>query len=134
VPHTEARASWDDRALFMALYVADDELHASDHVRIEFEGDRSLEASPDRKIICRFGTESDCTKLGVKAAFDVDGDVDATAEEDEEWAVAVSVPWSTLTPDSRPSRLPLSLRRDDSANGQPLRTVWSRSCGAIQLE
>ena len=28
VPHTEARASWDESSLYLALYAADDELHA----------------------------------------------------------------------------------------------------------
>jgi len=133
VPHTEARACWDDGSLFVLLYAADEELRASDRVRIEFDAGR-IEASPDGKLYCRFGAESDCAALGVKAALDVDGDVDATAKEDEEWTVVISVPWSRLAPSGRPSELPVSFRRDDSLAGEPLRTVWSRGCGAIRLE
>ena len=134
VPHTEARASWDDSSLFVVLYVADEELHASDQVRLELDGGRSVEASPNGSLRCRFGAESDCVALGIKAGFDVDGDVDANAKEDEEWTVAISVPWTRLAPKGRPSELPVSFRRDDSLAGQSLRTVWSRGCGAIRLE
>lgn len=134
VPHTEARASWDDGSLFLTLYVADDDLHATDHVRVEFDADRTIEVSPDRKLRCRFAAESDCAALGIQSAFHVDGDVDATAEEDEEWEVTLSVPWSRLAPNGRPAELPISFRREDSVNQERLRLVWSRTCGAIRLE
>jgi Carbohydrate family 9 binding domain-like len=134
VPHTEARASWDDDALYFELYVADDDLRSTDHVWIELEGGRRIEASPDRKLACKFGSVSDCTVLGIRAGFDVDGDVDRDASEDEEWAVTVVVPWRTVAPKGRPRELPVSLGRDDSAEGRPVREVWGRSPGTLRFE
>lgn len=135
VPHTEVRASWDESALFLVLYVADDELEATDRVRVELDGARSVEASPDGALRCRFGARSDCVALGIEASFHVDGDVDATAREDEEWTVTLRLPWATLAPEKdRPRELPVSFGREDRVNGQPLHLVWTRSCGAIRME
>jgi len=135
VPHTEARASWDDDALYLELYVADDDLRASDRVRIELDGGRSVEASPDRALVCRFGSTRDCKALGIRAGFDVDGDVDRDAEEDEEWAVTIALPWRTLAPEGRPDEVRVSLGRDDSSEGRPVREVWTRGGGGfIRLE
>jgi hypothetical protein len=134
VPHTEARASWDDEALYLELYVADDDLRASDHVRIELDGARSVEASPDGSLRCRFGGDSECSALGIHAGFDVDGDVDGNAEEDEEWGVTIALPWRTLAPEGRPAELRVSLARDDSSEGRPVREVWTRGGGIIRLE
>jgi hypothetical protein len=134
VPHTEARASWDDAALYVVLYMADEELRSSDRVGIEFDAGRSIEASPDGKLYCRFGAESDCQALGIRAAVDVDGDVDETAKEDEEWLVEVSIPWSRLAPGGRPPEVSVAFRRDDTLLGKTVRTVWSRTCGVIRLE
>ncbi len=134
VPHTEARASWDESALYLALYVADDDLRASDRVRIEIDGKGSLDVSPARKLSCRFGAQSDCAALGIQGAFDVDGDVDAPNEEDEEWDVTLAIPWRALAPSGRPAALPVSFQRDDTVEGRQLVTVWSRGCGAIRFE
>ncbi|MBI3201857.1 MAG: hypothetical protein HYZ29_09970 [Myxococcales bacterium] len=134
VPHTEARASWDDGALFLALYVADDDLRATDEVRVDFGSGLSVEASPDRQLRCRSGAESNCGAFGIQAAFTVDGDVDATAQEDEEWVVTLSIPWRAVAPAGRPSELPVQLRRENVVGGRATSTVWSGGCGAIRLE
>lgn len=134
VAHTEARASWDDDALFLALYVADDDLRATDQVRVDFGSGLSVEASPDRQLRCRAGAERDCAALGIEAAFTVDGDVDATAQEDEEWVVTLSIPWRTVSPEGRPIELPVQLRRENVVGGRTIRTAWSGGCGAIRLE
>lgn len=132
--HTEARASFDDDALFIALYVADDDLRASDRVRVDFGQGLSIEASPDRRIRCRSGAEGACGALGIQAAFSVDGDVDSAAQEDEEWVVTLKVPWRTLAAAGRPSELPVAFRRDNITGGRAISTVWNRGCGAIRLE
>jgi len=134
VPHTEARASFDDEALFIALYVADDDMRSTDRVRVEFGPDLGIEASPDRQLRCRLGAEGSCSALGIQAAFSVDGDVDSAAQEDEEWVVTLRVPWRTLAPAGRPAELPVAFRRDNIAGGRAISTVWNRGCGAIRLE
>ncbi|MCC6902081.1 MAG: hypothetical protein IT377_24130 [Polyangiaceae bacterium] len=134
VSHTEARASWDDGSLFLALYVADDDLRATDRVRADFGSGLTIEASPDRRVRCRFGAESDCGSLGIEAAFTVDGDVDATAQEDEEWVVTLSIPWRTAASAGRPSELPVQFRRENVAGGRTISTTWAGGCGAIRLE
>jgi len=134
VPHTEARASWDDRSLFLTLYIADDEFRSTDRVRVEFDAARSIEASPGRALRCHFAAESDCGALGVKAGFDLDGDVDANGEEDEEWNVTLAIPWATLAPNGRPTELPVALSRHDEIKGAPLELVWSRDGGLIRFE
>lgn len=133
VPHTEARASWDESALYLELYVSDDELRSSDHVTVELDGGRVIEASPSGRLTCRFPDSNDCDALGVRSGLDVDGDVDSDAKEDEEWSITVAVPWRTLAPAGRKSELPVTLRRADSASGSPVREVWSRGCGVIRL-
>ncbi|MFO0566267.1 MAG: hypothetical protein U0263_11430 [Polyangiaceae bacterium] len=133
VPHTEARAAWDDDALYLELYVADDELLGTDHVRIELDGDRSIEASPSGKLTCKFQGADDCNALGIRSGFDVDGDVDLDAKEDEEWSVIVAVPWRTLGVAERPKELPVVLRRGDSSLGKPVREIWSRGPSRIRL-
>lgn len=133
VPHTEARASFDDEALFIALYVADDDMRSTDRVRVEFGPDLAIEASPDRQLRCHPG-KGTCGALGIQAAFSVDGDVDSAAQEDEEWVVTLRVPWRTLAPAGRPGELPVSFRRDDVAGERAKSTVWSRGCGTIRLE
>jgi hypothetical protein len=133
VPHTEARAAWDDTALYLAVYVADEALRSGDRVHVDFAPGQGVDLAPDRTVHCRFGAVTDCAALGVTVAFDVDGDVDATVEQDEEWSVTLAIPWHTLAPGNRPLELPLSLRRDDQVEGRAIRTVWSRGRGVLRL-
>ena len=132
VPHTEARAAWDPEALYLVLYVADADLRSSDQVTVAFEGGGAIEVSPSGWVQCRFGGQNDCT--GVVAKLDLDGDADADKEEDEEWAVELKVPWKRLGPTGRPNQLSVNFSRLETLNGERLREVWSRTCGAIRLE
>jgi hypothetical protein len=134
VPHTEARAAWDQKALYLVLYVADADLRTSDRVSVQFEGKGSIEARPNGQASCRFGANESCAQLGVSASFDVDGDVDADQEEDEEWAVELAVPWSLLASRGRPAEVPVAFTRDETLEGAAVNEVWTRGCGVIRVE
>ncbi len=54
--------------------------------------------------------------------------------EDEEWAVELKVPWKRLGSTGRPTQLPVNFSRLETLDGERLREVWSRTCGAIHLE
>jgi hypothetical protein len=133
VPHTEARASWDDSALYLELYVADDELRATDHVSIMLDGGLSVHASPAGTLTCTLQGVNDCAALGIRSGLDVDGDVDLDLKEDEEWSVTVALPWRTIAPQGRPGEVAMTLRRSDSSNGRPVREIWSRGSGVVRL-
>lgn len=134
VAHTDASASWDEQALHVAFYVADDDFRASDRVRLQFGEGELVDASPDGRLKCQFRGVSDCAALGIQAGFDVDGDVDAEAREDEEWAVTIAVPWRALAPDGRPGELAVTLRRDERESRPPLHEIWGGRPGIIRLE
>ena len=57
-----------------------------------------------------------------------------SACEDEEWVVELSLPWKLLAPGGRPSQLPLNFSRLETLEGERIREVWSRGCGALALE
>lgn len=129
--HAEARAQWDDQALYLAVYVGDDELRADDLIRIELEGG-AIEASPDKSLRCTFGGTTDCKALGISAAFDLDGTVDQPGGEDEEWLTELKIPWRAAAPDAG-SRLPLGLSRRDVSLRGSLDLRWPTACGVLEL-
>jgi hypothetical protein len=131
VPHTEARAAWDAEAMYLVLYVADADLRSTDHVTVRLANGLVIEATPNGKVRCGGG---DCEASGVIAKFEVDGDVDADKEEDEEWAVELKVPWKVLASEGRPQRVDVGFSRDETLDGKRLTEVWSRGCGAISVE
>ncbi|MEZ4222632.1 MAG: sugar-binding protein [Polyangiaceae bacterium] len=193
VAHTEARASWDEKALYLQIYVADDNLRSTDRVTLEFDGgieaapqgkpndtrrgDASpqgklvgarrveaplqgkleieaapqgklvdarripaaspgrlvIEAAPQGKLDCTFQGAKDCKALGIRAGFDVDGDVDSDEKEDEEWGVTIALPWRSVAPSGRPTELAVTLRRSDSERGGAIRQRWGRSCTVVRL-
>lgn len=134
VPHTEARAAWDAEALYLVLYTADADLRSDDQVAVQFGDGGTVELAPQGAMTCRFGAQTDCADAGVVARLERDGDVDADGEEDEEWAVELELPWRLIAPGGRPAQLPVNFSRLETLEGQRLREVWSRSCGALRFE
>ena len=134
VPHTEARAAWDADSLYLVLYAADADLRSSDQVAVQLEGAGSIAVSPSGVVECHFGAQADCAAAGVVAKLDKDGDVDDDKEEDEEWAVELSVPWKLLAPGGRPSQVPIGFSRLETLNKELLKEVWTRGCGEIRVE
>lgn len=129
--HAEARAQWDDQALYLALYVGDDELRADDLIRVELEGG-AIEASPDKSLRCAFADAGDCASLGISAAFDLDGTVDQPGGEDEEWITELRIPWRGKAPDAG-TRLQLGLSRRDVSLRGSLDLRWPTACGVLEL-
>ncbi|MBK7862554.1 MAG: hypothetical protein IPJ65_28890 [Archangiaceae bacterium] len=134
VPHTEARAAYDAEKLYLALYSADAKLQSSDEVEVRFGEHGAVAMGPDGSARCQFGAAADCAAAGVVTKLERDGDVDADKEEDEEWIVEVAVPWKVLGADRHPAELPVAFSRSETLDGQPLKEVWSRRCGALRFE
>ena len=136
VAHTEARALWDDAGLTVALYSADEDLGDDDHVDVSVQtadgGTIDWEIPPSGRARCRRGGE-DCVGLaGVRAAADSDGTMNDASDDDEEWAVELSVPWSVLGYASPPERVAVQLGRVDRVKGgASRRQAWS---GVLRLE
>ncbi len=120
-PHTELRALWTPRSLWLSVYCADQDVRASDavHLRLGKTLELTVHAS---------GTMTGAPP-GVRLAVDLDGTLDVDdGEDDEEWAAELEVPWSVLGLDTPPPSLEVTAWREDTPKGAPPRTVsWSRN-------
>ena len=130
-PHSEARLLWGDGMLYVALYAADRDIVTNDTGRGEprWMGDSFhftltvrdatyvFEVSPSGALTeARVaGASTDYGwKSGAKVGHDVDGTVDDPTDDDEEWAIEMAIPLSSLG--ARPEqgeRLGFSVRRCD---------------------
>lgn len=136
VAHTEARAVWDDAALTVALYSADEDLGDDDHVDVSVQaadgGSIDWEVPPTARARCRRGGAACGAQTGVRAAADVDGTMNDASDDDEEWAVELAVPWSVLGFSSPPERVEVQLGRVDRVKGgASRRQAWP---GVLRLE
>ncbi len=131
VAFTEVRALWDDAALYLSFYSADEDLRGDDWVQASFADGLELRVSPANVLTCqRGGAVVDCAGLGIRSAVDTDGTIDQPADEDEEWVVEVAVPWPAIGGD-RPEELMVGLERSEIAKERPLhRLVWNPGCDA----
>ncbi len=145
VPHSEVRALWDDDALYLSFYAADEDLRATDFVGTALDspgGLLELEISPGGTLTCRQATHVvDCgTLAGVHAAADTDGTIDDPRDDDEEWTVELVIPWRVLGLARPPHDLPIAFARRDQPKQAPLRhLVWTPGCpagkqGTLRLE
>ncbi|MFO0597604.1 MAG: hypothetical protein U0228_20020 [Myxococcaceae bacterium] len=132
-PHTELRALWTKEALVLGVYSADQDLRSSDVVHLKV-GELLLEVSAAGKLVQPVA--------GVRVAVERDGslDEDGTGEDDEEWLVEVSIPWSALGLKVAPRELSVAAWREDLPKGASRRTVsWHHDCsgqpaaGVIEL-
>ena len=133
-PHTELRALWTERSLWLNVYCADQDLRSSDAVHLVLQAATGLSftVSPTGKLT---GAPE-----GLRLAVDLDGTLDADdGEDDEEWAAEIEVPWSALGLQRPPPSLEVTAWREDTPKGAPARTVsWSRAsnrpaAGLIEL-
>ena len=131
VAHTEARAVWDDDALYVALYAADEDETSRDVMRVEL-GDLALRVrvSPDGKVDCQPATACD----GVVAKTMADGTLNDASDDDEEWEAELRVPWARLGGRPASREVPFDVVREDRPKGQPQDQLlrWSR-CGKLVL-
>jgi hypothetical protein len=117
-PHTELRATADDEALYLLIYVADDDLQSSgDRVRLEV-GDLRFEFTPSQTV----------APAGVQVGRDLDGTLDNPKDDDEEWITEIALPWALL----RATEPAIRVVRTDVGRGHAPRTlVWPRRERAV---
>ena len=119
-PYAEARAVWDDAALYVAVYVADADLERQDcaGIRLAADGHPILEVAIDPAGDLRVVPAS--AKAGIAGAVDTDGTLGEPTDDDEEWTVEIEVPWSHLGLDGPGEVAFEAFRRDASAQTAPL--------------
>lgn len=122
-PHTELRALWTDRSLWLNVYCADQDLSSRDAVHLILHGGTELNFTASASGKLQGAPE------GVRLAVELDGTLDADdGEDDEEWAAEIEVPWATLGLAKPPPSLELTAWREDTPKGAQARTVsWSRA-------
>jgi hypothetical protein len=157
-PYSDARFTWRDGTLYVALYAADENIVApedthdqplwtGDYFQLVFrQGDveRLIDVSPR-------GIVTDARREGggpfdarwesrAKVAVDRDGTLDDPSDEDEEWVVEMAIPMDALgLTGARGERIGLELRRCDrlrSADGTSRRTcaTWGDRRSQLVLE
>lgn len=124
-PHTELRALWNDEALWLGVYCADQDLRSSDSVHL------SLKAANEVLLAISPAGVLRGAPPGVHAAVEVDGTLDGEeGGDDEEWVVELEVPWKALGLKAPPPSVEVAAWRDDAPKGAASRTVtWSRQAG-----
>jgi hypothetical protein len=134
-PHTELRALWNDDALWLGVYCADQDLRSTDaiHLTLRTPVELVMTVSPTGKLT---GAPE-----GVHAAVDLDGTLDADdGEDDEEWIVELEIPWKAAGLKKPPVSVEVLAWREDTPKGASPRTVsWSRAAekpaaGLVELK
>jgi hypothetical protein len=131
-PFSEARFLWSGEQLYVHLYAADSDIRSAavgregavwlgDHFRLTFTGpgeQRVLDVSPRGTVTDARrraeGTFDYAWDAGAQVGTDVDGTIDVPGDEDEEWALELAIPLSSLG--LRPAageRIGISVRRCD---------------------
>ena len=134
VPYTQAKVRWGEGNLYFMLYAGDLDLEGKvsrpdvpldgdDSFRLEFESGAqtrviavSLRGAVYDALCERSAEAGACDtawQSGAKVAVDADGTLNHIGDNDEEWVVEMSVPFSALGI-TRPApglRIPLSIRR-----------------------
>lgn len=122
-PYAEARALWDDRALYLAFYVADMNLETRDRIGaiISGQGANTFEIAIDPRGTLHAHPAP--APAGVRGAVDSDGTVNRPSDDDEEWTAEIAVPWSALgLPGPRP--VSLEVIRHDRLDGRQVVMRW----------
>lgn len=122
-PYSEARVTWRDGMLYLALYAADEDIRSTDTFHVFFEGptgERGLDVTAEGKTTPRLATWGALPSVG----RDADGTVDDPSDDDEEWLVEVAVPLAELgLKGERGERVSFAVRRCDTPKG------GRRTCG-----
>ena len=130
-PYADVRLMGDDEKLYVAVYVADDDLRTRPR-----EGDLSgagdevrLSVGPLRIVLTPGGAG---LTDGVQAAMDVDGTVDRSDDMDEEWVTELSIPWSAIGGQTaRTQGVRLRALRLDAWKGPERALAWPRADPAL---
>jgi Carbohydrate family 9 binding domain-like len=149
-PHTEAKVAWGDGYLYVELYAADQDIHAShevadgpvwesDSFHLVFSDgttEHSFDVSPlgtltdgERKVaVAAPGSPRPFDyrwNSGAHVSHELDGTPDRSGDEDEEWVIEMAIPFDALgLAGQKGERIGLSMHRcDQLKSGQ-------RSCGS----
>jgi hypothetical protein len=150
-PHTEAKLAWGDGYLYVELYAADQDIHAShevadgpvwesDSFHLVFSDgatEHSFDLSPlgtltdgERKVTV--GATSGPRPFdyrwnsGAHVSHELDGTPNMSADEDEEWVIEMAIPFEALGLNGRSGeRIALSMHRCDRPKG-----TTERACGS----
>ena len=152
-PHAEARFSWGDDRLYVALYAADSDIRAArvapdgplwlgDTFELTFDspdGQRRIDVAPDGTVTDARRTDGAwdyAWQSGVQVARDADGTINEPSDEDEEWVLELAIPLRALGLDAREgARADLHVVRCDVVPRGPRRcTSWGEGEGRSQLE
>ena len=154
-PDSEARLVWGDGKLFLLLYAADQDIRASvkthdaplwpeDAFKLSFG--QPGEAAAHVIYVSPIGTITDEAVVAdrldssweshAEVAHDVDGTLNDSHDEDEEWVVEMALPLSSLGLRGEPGeRIGFSVRRCDVPKGAGRRcTAWGEPDGMLVLE
>ncbi len=152
-PHAELRVMWGGGMVYLALYAADVDIVSpaiaadspvwlGDHFHLVF-GDRGqeriLDLSPRGVVTDAAGGAGRARDFGwqsgAKVGTDVDGTIDRSDDEDEEWSLEVAIPLDRLGLQGRTGeRLPVSIRHCDVSRGAAQRcSSWGDTTGAGTL-
>lgn len=134
-PHTELRALWRADALVLGVFGADEDLRSADGVRFTVRRANGTTLRFEAPVF--EGTMPD----GVEQRVDPDGTRDDASDDDEEWAMELTLSWKALGYAAPPARVELNVERTDTPKGAAPRTVsWAPDCdgkpqlGSVVLE
>ncbi len=117
-PYSIARMLWDDEALYLSLYAADQNIAADatptdsplwlgDAFDVRIQGDSptapvyAIDVAPNGALsdarIASGGSPDRSWHSGARLSIDIDGSLNlAQGEDDEEWVAFVAIPWKSL--------------------------------------
>lgn len=113
-PYADARIAWGLDQLSIALYAADEDIRTVGRLRDEFRitlGNVTFEVSATGELRG--------APVGTRVGHDHDGTLDDPSDDDEEWALELTIPLASLDLRGRlGERLPLAVERcDTTRNG-----------------
>ena len=129
-PYTEARALFDDEALTLALYGADEDVRSTDRMGAILHapggGTFVVEIDPGGEIHWHApSAASGPPPEGVRAAVDADATLDQDDLDDEEWIAEIRIPWRALGMDG-PGDVRANFFRRDQPRGSLARSLaWA---------
>jgi hypothetical protein len=114
VTHTEVRALWDEKALYVGWYAADEDIGSKD-VLVTLVNGKRFELTPSTHT--------------ASAVVDSDGSLDDPNDDDEEWLAEQVITWKELGLSAPPKELPIDFLRDDQPKNSHLRHQrWNAQC------
>lgn len=117
-PFADLSAMADDDALYLSVYVADEDLRS--------DGDTvTLDVGPLHLVLGPKGCQ---VPAGVQVGTDLDGEVDDPAQDDEEWVSEIRIPRALLPSNEVSLRV---VRVDAGRAGRPHALAWPRAAPAI---